>query len=91
MDSDDGDVDAKLPVTAYTVKDIPKGMWKYWEPTVRGTIKYSRLGDRIIDLVAADLALQDATGSGLLELALAEELDEEDLDAAKERQPPEES
>jgi len=68
--------------TAYTVERIPSAMWNDWKDIVPRSI---RLADRIIRLVAADLAADRKHRMGLIELAIEEDLlDESDVEAALE-------
>lgn len=50
--------------------DVEDEMWEDWKATVPRT--YDRLGDRVAELVRADLKCQHDSGKGALEL-LAEE------------------
>lgn len=47
--------------------DAPDELWDEWTVTV--TRKYSRLGDRILDLLALDLVCQEQHGYGIVEYA----------------------
>jgi hypothetical protein len=67
---DEADID-DLPTTAYTVRNIPEGMWKDWQLLVP---RNKNLGERIIKLTAADLAADRKHHQGVIELLLSEDL-----------------
>lgn len=77
--------------SAYTVEGIPTGLYRQWQGLVSSN---ERLGDRIILLLAADLAVSRDQGMGrigLLEVAQQEGLvSEEQIQEALTASPPDE-
>lgn len=79
----------QAPVTAYTTKEIPEGMWIHWKRLVP---RERPLGSRSIRLYAADVACKQQHGHGLIEMAMREGLiDEEDIEDALELPPPDDT
>lgn len=52
--------------------DASDGPWSHWKYTVRGDPQYTVLGDRLNELVAADLLCHEEYDRGLIELAIEE-------------------
>lgn len=64
------------------------GPWSHWKYTVLGDPHYRALGDRLNDLVVADLLCQEEYGTGIVELAVGEGLiSEEELESIRDLDP----
>lgn len=62
--------------------EAPRDLWEKWKVTVPRS--YDRLGDRIVELLEADLEAHQSHGKGLVELARDEGLIEETDSRAEE-------
>lgn len=50
-----------------TIRDLPKGVWIHFRARADGDLRYTRVGDRVLDLLALDQYLADEYNTGLLE------------------------
>ena len=53
-------------LTSHTLRDVPEELWDRWSNLIPR--KYSRLGDAIMELIAADLRCREKHGHGAVEL-----------------------
>ena len=53
-------------LTSHTLRDVPEELWDRWSNHIPR--KYSRLGDAILELIAADLRCREEHGHGAVEI-----------------------
>lgn len=59
-------------LTSYTLRDVPDALWERWQKLIPR--KYSRLGDAILELIAADVHCREEHGRGAVELLVDEDV-----------------